>query len=142
MATYFLLKLSNFLSIEIDCLTIRSLPVHTVVSDVDELAQLARAVVAGELDLLLGEPSLKLSTRLVLRRVAVQDLHHEDGKLLVGAGAHGHPDVLHQGVALQLDLPHTTLLLNFTFTFYLNFCTVLSIRISYFLYNRSDQVVY
>ena len=85
-------------------MTIRSLPVHTVVPDVDELAQLARAVVAGELDLLLGEPSLKLSTRLVLRRVAVQDLHHEDGELLVGAGAHGDPDPLHHRVILQLDL--------------------------------------
>ena len=80
------------------------LVVHSVVPDVDELAQLTRPVVAGELDLLLGEPSLKLSTRLVLRRVAVQDLHHEDGELLVGSRAHGDPDPVHHWVILQLNL--------------------------------------
>ena len=80
------------------------LPVHSVVPDVDELAQLARPVVAGELDLLLVEPALELGAGLVLRRVTVQDLHHEDGELLVGAGAHGHPDGLHNRVVLQLNL--------------------------------------
>ena len=78
--------------------------VHSVISDVDELAQLTRPVVAGELDLLLVEPPLELGTRLVLRRVPVQDLNHEDGELLVSSRAHGHPDPVHHWVILQLNL--------------------------------------
>ena len=75
-----------------------------VVPDVDELSQLASSVVAGELHLLLMEPSFKLSAGLVLRSVPVQDLHHEDGELLVGSGAHGDPDPLDHWVILQLNL--------------------------------------
>ena len=78
--------------------------VHPVISDVDKLAQLPGPVVAGELDLLLVESPLELGAGLVLRRVPVQDLHHEDGELLVGPGAHGHPDPVDHRVILQLNL--------------------------------------
>ena len=55
-------------------------------------------------DLLLVEPPLELSAGLVLRRVPVQDLHHEDGELLVGTGTHRHPDPVNYRVILQLNL--------------------------------------
>ena len=78
--------------------------VHSVISDVDKLTQLACPVIAGELDLLLVESPLELSTGLVLRRVPVQDLNHEDGELLVSSGAHRDPDPVHHRVILQLNL--------------------------------------
>ena len=80
------------------------LTVHTVVPDVDELAELPPALVTLEPDQLFVEPALELGTRLVLRCVPVQDLHHEDGEFLVGARAHGDPDPVHHRVVLQLDL--------------------------------------
>ena len=78
--------------------------VDSVISDIDKLAQLARPVVTGELDLLLVESPLELSTGLVLSRVPVQDLHHEDGELLVSSGAHRDPDPVDHRVILQLNL--------------------------------------
>ena len=51
-----------------------------------------------------GELCLELGAGLVLGRVPVQDLHHEDGELLVGAGAHGDPDPVDHRVILQLNL--------------------------------------
>lgn len=80
------------------------LPVHAVVADVDELAELAPTLVTLEPHELLVEPALELGAGLVLRRVAVQDLHHEDGELLVGAGTHGHPHALNHRVVLELNL--------------------------------------
>lgn len=54
-----------------------------------------------ELGELLGEPALEGGAGLVLGRVPAADLHHEDGELLEGAGAHGHPDRGHHRLAAQ-----------------------------------------